>query len=38
VTYKNLQVVRVIPESNLVLVKGAVPGAKQGLLEIHKQA
>ncbi|MBI5648727.1 MAG: 50S ribosomal protein L3 [Ignavibacteriae bacterium] len=38
VTYKNLKVVRVIPESNVILVKGAVPGAKQGLLEIHKQA
>lgn len=37
VTYKNLKVVRVIPESNLLIVKGAVPGAKQGLLEIHKQ-
>ncbi len=38
VTYKNLTVVRVIPESNLLIVKGAVPGAKQGFLEIHKQA
>jgi large subunit ribosomal protein L3 len=38
VTYKNLTVVRVIPESNLLLVKGAVPGAKTGLLEIFKQA
>jgi large subunit ribosomal protein L3 len=38
VTYKNLTVVRVIPESNLIIVKGAVPGAKQGFLEIHKQA
>ena len=37
VTYKNLTVVRVIPESNLLIVKGAVPGAKQGYLEIHKQ-
>jgi large subunit ribosomal protein L3 len=37
VTYKNLKVVRVIPESNLLIVKGAVPGAKQGLLEIYKQ-
>ncbi len=35
---KNLQVLRVIPESNLLIVKGAVPGPKQGLLEIYKQA
>lgn len=38
VSYRNLKVVRVIPESNLIVVKGAVPGAKQGLLEIHKQS
>ena len=38
VTYKNLKVVRVIPESNVLIVKGSVPGAKQGLLEIHKQS
>jgi large subunit ribosomal protein L3 len=38
VSYKNLTVVRVIPESNLIIVKGAVPGAKQSFLEIHKQA
>ncbi len=38
VTYRNLKVVRVIPESNLLVVKGAVPGAKQGILEIHKQS
>ncbi|MDX9757684.1 MAG: 50S ribosomal protein L3 [Bacteroidota bacterium] len=38
VTYKNLTVIRVIPESNIIIVKGAVPGAKTGLLEIYKQA
>ena len=37
VTYKNLKVVKVIPESNVLVIKGAVPGAKQGLLEILKQ-
>jgi large subunit ribosomal protein L3 len=37
VTYKNLKVVKVIPESNVLVIKGAVPGAKQGLLEIQKQ-
>ncbi len=38
VTYKNMTVIRIIPESNILIVKGAVPGAKTGLLEIHKQA
>jgi large subunit ribosomal protein L3 len=38
VTYKNLTVLRVIPESNILIVKGAVPGNKSGLLEIYKQA
>ena len=38
VTYKNLTVLRVVPESNLIIVKGAVPGAKQSFLEIYKQA
>ncbi|MBN1448456.1 MAG: 50S ribosomal protein L3 [Bacteroidetes bacterium] len=37
-TYKNLTVLRVIPESNIIIVKGAVPGSRKGLLEIHKQA
>ena len=37
VSYKNLTVLRVIPESNIIIVKGAVPGSRKGLLEIHKQ-
>ena len=37
VTVKNLEVVRVDGERNLLLVRGAVPGAKNGLLIIHKQ-
>jgi large subunit ribosomal protein L3 len=36
VTVKHLQVVRADPDKNLLLVKGAVPGAKNGLLEIRK--
>lgn len=36
VTVKNLEVVRIFPEKNLLLVKGAVPGAKQGFVEIRK--
>jgi large subunit ribosomal protein L3 len=36
VTIRNLKVVKVIPESNLLLVKGAVPGAISGIVEIYK--
>ena len=32
----NLKVVKVIPESNLILVKGSVPGAKGSYLTIEK--
>ena len=35
-TTKNLEVVQVIEEQNLLLVKGAVPGAKGGLVTIRK--
>jgi large subunit ribosomal protein L3 len=36
VTVRNLQVVGVIADSNLLLLKGSVPGAVNGLLEIRK--
>lgn len=36
VTVKNLRVVRIFPDKNLLLVKGAIPGAKQGFVEIRK--
>ncbi|HCM20289.1 MAG TPA: 50S ribosomal protein L3 [Porphyromonadaceae bacterium] len=36
VTVQNLQVVKVIPEHNLLLVKGSVPGAKGSILLIEK--
>jgi large subunit ribosomal protein L3 len=36
VTMKNLEVVDVRPEENLLLIKGAVPGPRQGLVLIHK--
>jgi large subunit ribosomal protein L3 len=36
VTVRRLEVVRSDPDRNLLLVKGAVPGAKDGLLEIRK--
>ncbi|PIE54733.1 MAG: 50S ribosomal protein L3 [Dethiosulfovibrio peptidovorans] len=37
VTVKNLSVVAVDVENNLVLVKGAIPGAKKGLVLLHKK-
>lgn len=36
VTVKKLKVVRVDPERNLILVRGAVPGARNGLLLVQK--
>lgn len=35
VTVKNLEVVQVIEDKNLLLVKGAVPGSKGGLVTIR---
>jgi large subunit ribosomal protein L3 len=37
VTVKNLTVVKVIPESNILIVRGSVPGAINGYLEIEKR-
>lgn len=37
VTVKNLRVVRILPEHNLLLVKGAVPGPKNGFVELYKK-
>ncbi len=36
VTVQNLQVVKVIPEHNLLLLKGSVPGGKGSILVIEK--
>ena len=36
VTMQNLQVLKVIPEYNLLLVKGSVPGAKNSIVIINK--
>jgi len=36
VTVKGLEIVRVIEDKNLILVKGAVPGSKGGLVTIRK--
>ena len=36
ITVRNLTVVGVIADSNLLLIKGSVPGAVNGVVEIHK--
>ena len=36
ITVQNLQVLKVIPENNLIIVKGSVPGAKDSYLIILK--
>lgn len=36
VTVQNLQVVEVLPEQHLLLVRGSVPGAKNGLLLVRR--
>ncbi|MFA3782831.1 50S ribosomal protein L3 [Melioribacteraceae bacterium 4301-Me] len=36
VTVRNLKVVKVIPEKNIIFVKGAVPGAVNSIVEINK--
>jgi large subunit ribosomal protein L3 len=38
VTVKNLKVLKVIEESNILIVKGSVPGAINSYLEIVKQS
>lgn len=35
-TVKNLQIVDIRPEQHLIMLRGAVPGARQGLVTIHK--
>ena len=37
ITIKNLKVVKVIPESNILIIRGSVPGAINGYLEIEKK-
>ena len=36
VTEKNLQVIKVLPEHNVLMVKGSVPGAKNSIVLIEK--
>jgi len=35
-TVRNLKVVKVLPEQNIVMIKGAVPGAINSIVEINK--
>ena len=37
VSVRNLQVIKVMPEENLIMVKGAVPGSANSLVELIKQ-
>jgi large subunit ribosomal protein L3 len=37
VTVSNLKVIKIIPDKNLILVKGAVPGAVNSILELIKK-
>jgi large subunit ribosomal protein L3 len=36
ITVQNLQIIKILPENNLLLVKGSVPGAKGTILLIEK--
>jgi large subunit ribosomal protein L3 len=36
-TIENLMVLKIIPEKNIIVVKGSVPGAKGSYLIIRKQ-
>ena len=36
VTVQNLQVIKVIPEHNLIMIKGSIPGAKGSIVLIEK--
>lgn len=36
ITVRNLKVLRIVPESNLLIVKGSIPGAPNSIVEIVK--
>jgi large subunit ribosomal protein L3 len=38
VMIKRLEVIKIIPESNLILIKGAIPGPKNRIVEIYNHA
>ncbi|HMS65727.1 MAG TPA: 50S ribosomal protein L3 [Ignavibacteria bacterium] len=37
VSVRNLRIVKIFNDSNLILIKGAVPGTKTGIVEIYKK-
>ena len=37
VTVKNLRVLQVIPESNILLIRGSIPGCNNSYVEIRKE-
>jgi large subunit ribosomal protein L3 len=36
ITVRNIEVIRIMPEQNLLMVRGSVPGAINALVEIVK--
>jgi large subunit ribosomal protein L3 len=36
ISVRNLTILRVMPEQNLILIKGSIPGAMNSLVEIVK--
>ena len=36
VTVQNLEVIKILPENNILLVKGSIPGAKGSIVLIEK--
>jgi large subunit ribosomal protein L3 len=38
VMVKRLEVIKIIPESNLILIKGAIPGPKNRLVQVYNHA
>lgn len=36
VTIQNLQVIKLFPEKNIILLSGSIPGGKNGIVTIHK--
>jgi len=37
VTVRNLKVIKIIPEDNLIMVNGAVPGSINSIVELNKK-
>ena len=37
VTKRNLKVIKILPDSNLIMIKGSIPGANTGFVEIYKK-